>query len=82
MGVDSGLPAPAEPELAEVVSKPQVKLGGVSLPVAFAGLVPGSVGLYQINVQVPFKGVPTGMEIPLTISQGAYSATVKVRVVK
>jgi uncharacterized protein (TIGR03437 family) len=81
-GVDSGLPAPAEPELAEVVSKPQVKLGGVSLPVAFAGLVPGSVGLYQINVQVPFKGVPTGMEIPLTISQGAYSATVKVRVVK
>jgi uncharacterized protein (TIGR03437 family) len=58
-----------------------VTLGGVSLPVAFAGLAPGQVGVYQINAQVPFKEVPTGMEIPLTISQGTYTTTLNVRVV-
>ncbi len=81
-GVGSGLPGPAAPDLAEAALKPQVTLGGVSLPVAFAGLVPGQVGIHQINVQVPFKDVPTGMEIPLTISQGTYTTTVYVRVVK
>ncbi len=80
-GVGSGLPGPAEPGLAETLVKPQVTLGGVSLPVAFAGLVPGQVGVYQINAQVPFKEVPTGMEIPLTISQGTYTTTLNVRVV-
>lgn len=81
-GVGSGLPGPAAPDLAEVLVKPQVTLGGVSLPVAFAGLAPGEVGVYQINAQVPFKEVPTGMEIPLTISQGSYTTTINVRVVK
>ncbi len=85
-GVSSGMLGPAAPGLAEALVKPEVTLGGVSLPVAFAGLVPGDkpsdVGVYQINVRVPFKEVPTGMEIPLTISQGAYTTTVNVRVVK
>ncbi|HPQ16385.1 MAG TPA: hypothetical protein PLP04_14225, partial [Bryobacteraceae bacterium] len=80
--VESGMPGPGEPALAEVVIEPEVTLGGVRLPVAFAGLAPGQVGVYQINAYVPFKGVPTGMQIPLTISQGAYTATVNVRVVK
>ncbi len=80
--VGSGMPGPGEPGLAETLEKPNVTLGGVPLPVAFAGLVPGEVGMYQINALVPFKEVPTGMEIPLTISQGAYTTTVNVRVVK
>jgi uncharacterized protein (TIGR03437 family) len=67
--------------LAEASATPKVTLGGVALPVAFAGLVPGEVGVYQINVRVPFKDVPTGMEIPLTISQGTYTTTLNVRVV-
>ncbi|MGE5569315.1 MAG: hypothetical protein ACM3S5_09800 [Rhodospirillales bacterium] len=80
--VDSGMPGPEPPELAEVLIEPHVTLGGVKLPVAFAGLAPGQVGVYQINVHVPFKEVPTGMQIPLTISQGAYKTTVTVRVVE
>jgi uncharacterized protein (TIGR03437 family) len=81
-GVASGMPGPDAPELAETLAKPQVTLGGVALPVAYAGLAPGQVGVYQINVQVPFKDVPTGMEIPLTIAQGTYKTTLNVRVVK
>ncbi len=79
--VDSGAPGPSEPP-AELQTKPTVTLGGVDLPVAFAGMAPGQVGVYQINAQVPFKGVPTGMEVPLTITQGDASTTVNVRVVK
>ncbi len=78
--VETGAAAPFDP-LAEAVATPEVRLGGVALPVGYAGLTPGSVGIYQINVKVPFKDVPTGMEIPLTITQGGYSTTVKVRVV-
>jgi len=39
------------------------------------------VGVYQINAAVP-SWVPLGMEVPLTISQGGYSTSLSVRVVK
>ena len=35
-------------------------------PVLFAGLTPGFVGLYQINVIVPAEA-PTGPSVPLSI---------------
>jgi uncharacterized protein (TIGR03437 family) len=79
--VATGDAGPLEP-LAETSVKPEVTLGGTRLPVWYAGLTPGSVGVYQINVQVPFKDVRTGMEVPLTITQGEVSTTVMVRVVK
>jgi uncharacterized protein (TIGR03437 family) len=53
----------------------------VPLAVAYAGLAPGQIGVYQINAVVPAR-VPEGMEIPLTITQGSYSTTLPVRVVK
>jgi uncharacterized protein (TIGR03437 family) len=53
----------------------------VPLRVTFAGLLGGNVGVYQINAVVPFKGVPSGFDIPLTISQGGSSTTLNVRVV-
>ena len=56
-------------------------LGGVGLDVQYAGLAPGSVGLYQINANVP-KSAPQGLDIPLIISQGGSSTTLSVRVVK
>ena len=67
-----------------------VTLGNTALFVSYAGLAlgevgvltPGEVGVYQIDAQVPFKGIPTGMSVPLTITQGAQSTTVSVRVVK
>jgi uncharacterized protein (TIGR03437 family) len=63
------------------VIQPSLQLGGVALDVQYAGLVPGSVGLYQINATVP-RSVPLGLSIPLVIAQGASSTTLDVRVVK
>jgi uncharacterized protein (TIGR03437 family) len=78
--VDDGMPAPLSP-LASALSTPTVTLGGAGMSVSWAGLVPGSVGLYQINATAPLH--PTeGVDIPLTIAQGATSTTLSVRVVK
>lgn len=78
--VATGSAAPAEP-LASAVLVPQVTIGEVPLPISFAGLAPGYVGLYQINALVPGT-VPEGLDIPLTVQQGSYSTTLSVRVVK
>ncbi len=77
--VKDGMPAPGSP-LASALVAPTVTLGGTALGVSYAGLVPGEVGLYQINASVPLH--PTqGVSIPLVISQGQSSTTVNVRVV-
>jgi uncharacterized protein (TIGR03437 family) len=78
--VDAGMPAPSSP-LALPLIPPIVTLGGVPLSIGYAGLAPGWVGVYQINASVP-NGVPGGMEVPLTISQGGASTSLNVRVVK
>ncbi|MCC6342995.1 MAG: hypothetical protein IT166_12400 [Bryobacterales bacterium] len=77
--VDAGVPAPGDP-LASVIVPPAVTLGGVALPVEFAGLTPGSIGVYQINARVP-SDVPPGLDQPLTISQGSGASAIGVRVV-
>jgi uncharacterized protein (TIGR03437 family) len=58
---------------------PDVTLGGVTLPLYYAGLAPGEVGVYQINALVP-GWAPVGMQLPLTIAQGSVS-TLTVRVI-
>ncbi len=78
--VETGAAAPVDP-LSQTIARPEVRLGGTMLPVGYSGLAPGTAGVYQINVKVLFQGVPTGMEVPLTITLGGYSTTVKVRVV-
>jgi uncharacterized protein (TIGR03437 family) len=75
-----GSPAPFEP-LARVTDTPVITLGGVPLPVSFAGLTPGLIGVYQVNVIVP-RSVPTGFDIPLTIKQADGMTTLNVRVVR
>ena len=78
--VNAGMPSPSDP-LASAADSPTVTLGGQSLDILYAGLVPGLVGVYQINATVP--GIVTeGLQIPLTISQGGSSTTLNVRVVK
>jgi uncharacterized protein (TIGR03437 family) len=57
--VASGAMAPGSPALANAINTPTVTIGGLSANVTFAGLAPGFVGLYQINVQAP-SGLPTG----------------------
>jgi uncharacterized protein (TIGR03437 family) len=44
-------------------------VNGSELPVSFAGLAPGFVGLYQINIPIP-AATPPGSGILLTLKQG------------
>ncbi len=78
--VEAGLVSPANP-LAIVLAPATVTLGGITLQVAYAGLAPGQVGVYQINVVVP-RNVPTGLTVPLNITQGEGSTSLPVRVVE
>jgi uncharacterized protein (TIGR03437 family) len=41
--------------------------------VTFAGLAPGWVGLYQVNVQVP-ANAPVGGNVPVALSVGGVAA--------
>jgi uncharacterized protein (TIGR03437 family) len=77
--VTPGEPAPGDPP-ASVTVPPLVTIGGVPVEVTFAGLAPGQIGVYQINVVVN-QQVPTGLSIPLAISQGTGSTSFTVRVV-
>jgi len=75
----TGYPAPGSP-LSNALTATAVTLGGMNLPVTYAGLAPGEVGVYQMNVSVP-GGTPTGISLPLTINQGTGTVTVPMRVV-
>ncbi len=78
--VAPGYGAPSDP-LAQALIQPEVTLGGEPLGIGYAGLVPGQVGVYQINAYVPYWA-PLGWEVPLKITQGGTSTTLNVRVVK
>jgi uncharacterized protein (TIGR03437 family) len=78
--VAAGFAATTNP-LPVAINQPVVSLGGLSLPLYYAGLAPGEVGVYQINALVP-GWAPTGMQVPLTITQGSVSTTLTVRVIK
>jgi uncharacterized protein (TIGR03437 family) len=76
--VATGTPAPSSPP-AQVAIAPQVSIGGTNAQVLFAGLSPGSVGLYQIDVEIP-AGAGTG-NVPLVMTQnGVASNTVSLPV--
>jgi uncharacterized protein (TIGR03437 family) len=54
-----------------------VTFGNVPAAAGFAGLTPGEIGLYQINATIP-AGVPTGNQIPVTISAGGASSSAQI----
>jgi len=70
--------SPSVPAAAAV--QPIVTLGGVTLPIYYAELSPSQVGVYQIKALVP-GWAPTGLQLPLTISQGSAATTIMVRVI-
>ncbi|MEO7649615.1 MAG: hypothetical protein ABIZ80_04050, partial [Bryobacteraceae bacterium] len=78
--VEAGQRAPSDPRAAAIL-QPVVTLDGVELAVSFAGLTPGRIGVYQIDVHVP-KGVTQGLSVPLRITQGTRFVELGVRVVE
>jgi uncharacterized protein (TIGR03437 family) len=79
--VRSGEAAPAPPSpLAKVTTPVSVTIGGQPAAVQFAGLTPGLVGLYQVNVQIP-SGLTPNAAVSLVVSQdGVPSNTVTLAV--
>jgi uncharacterized protein (TIGR03437 family) len=50
-----------------------VTIGGVPVVPSFAGLAPGWVGLYQVNVEVP-PNAPVGDAVPVVVSVGGVTS--------
>ncbi len=48
-------------------------IGGVNVPVLFAGLSPAFTGLYQVNISLP-AGIAPGLNVPLVIREGSVTA--------
>ena len=65
--VASGEGAPADP-LARTTDESVVKVGGIRAEVLYSGLVPGLVGLYQINVRLPEN--VSGQQVEIEINNG------------
>src|SRR5262249_25513625 len=63
----SGAAAPSD-RPAPAATQPTVTIDGKVAPVVFAGLMPGTVGLYQIYVSVP-SGVAAGA-VSVVVTQG------------
>ena len=61
-----GAASPSSP-LAQPSIAPTLTINGAPSPILFAGLTPGLVGLYQMNLQVP-AGLTTG-DITIVVSQ-------------
>ncbi len=79
--VASGVVPPAAEPLARVTAPVTATIGELPAPVQFAGLAPGFVGLYQVNLQIP-PNVNLGDAVPVVLTQGGVSSntvTISVR---
>ena len=73
-GVAPGASAPDD-RLVVVKNRIKVVLGGIEIDPAFAGLAPGTVGLFQVNAQLP-ADVPVGQGVPLYLKVNLADGTV------
>lgn len=65
--------AAASSPLSSLSTLVAVIIGGKPGVVSFAGLAPGAVGLYQINVEVPANSL-AGDAVPVTVSIGGFTS--------
>ena len=79
INVPSGAASPSNPP-ANVLNQPTLTLSGTQVPVLFAGLAPGFVGLYQINFQMPAQLPDCNYQ--LVISQNGTSSNQTILPVK
>jgi uncharacterized protein (TIGR03437 family) len=63
-------PTGSSGRLNPVATPLSVIVGGSQLIPAFAGLTPGAIGLYQVNVALP-PAIPPGLALPLYLKQGS-----------
>jgi uncharacterized protein (TIGR03437 family) len=70
--VSAGSIAPASPP-AKIDNPVTVSVGGENATVLFAGLAPGFVGLYQMNVTVP-AGIAASDTVPVVLTAGSISS--------
>ena len=73
--VASGQVAPSTEPLARVAGV-EARIGGKPAAVLFAGLAPGFVGLYQVNVQIPAGAGPDPAAPLVLLQNGVPSNTV------
>jgi uncharacterized protein (TIGR03437 family) len=59
--------------LTQVNTPPVVMIGGITAPVAFAGLQPQFPGVYQLNITVP-ASAPAGNAVPIQIQVGGVTS--------
>ena len=74
--VATGAASPGSPLLARPTDAPTLTLNGVNVPVAFAGMTPTLVGLYQVNFQVPADTPNGDLQLVLTQTGGQSNTTV------
>jgi uncharacterized protein (TIGR03437 family) len=74
----TGQAAPTAP-LARALLPPVITLGGVPCEVLFAGLAPGFVGVFQLNVQMPAQAA-SGAQDLVVVSGGVSSRAATVHV--
>jgi uncharacterized protein (TIGR03437 family) len=75
------IPGQVPTSAVSVAASPQATIGGAAATVAFAGVVAGAAGLYQINVQIPSDAA--NGDLPLIVQVGtASSASVLLTVQK
>jgi uncharacterized protein (TIGR03437 family) len=68
----AGYPAPPSP-LSQTIDPVTVTIGGVNVPVFFAGLAPNYAGLYQVNATIP-TGIAPNQASPLVLTQGGQNS--------
>jgi adhesin/invasin len=68
----TGMPAQSSP-YSVTTTTPTVTIGGIPALVSFSRLAPGSVGLYQVNVQVPM-GLLANDAVPVILLIGGVSS--------
>ncbi|MCW5978771.1 MAG: hypothetical protein KIT09_11870 [Bryobacteraceae bacterium] len=65
--------ASSQDQLRTVLTPPIVTVGGITTPVAFAGLSPDFVGIYQVNTEVA-QTVASGDALPLQFQVGGITS--------
>jgi uncharacterized protein (TIGR03437 family) len=69
------IPGVVPSDATPLAALPQVTIGGAPATVSFAGVVPGSAGVYQLNVQVPSSAANGDLPVIVQVGTGSSTAT-------